>query len=253
VIFPLVELDGLSKVLHLPVDPSAKSLLINLIQQLLKLALAASHNGRHYCHPLALTQLDNAQDDLLCGLPRDGAATVGAMRHADRRVEESQVVVNLGDGSHSGTGAAAGGFLLNRDCRAQALDRIHVGALDLIEKLPGVGGKRLNIPPLPFGVDGVKGKRTLSRAGQSGDYRQGVSRDADVDIAQVMLARTAHRNVGDRHAWRIAGGRCRKSGIRFDPEAEQHYGGILVVNRKAGQRNAISATIAELPAQMPVV
>jgi hypothetical protein len=44
------------------------------------------------------------------------------------------------------------------------------------------------------------------------------------------------------------GGYC-QSGIRFSPQAEQHYGGILVVNRKAGQRNAISATIAELIAQ----
>jgi hypothetical protein len=47
----------------------------------------------------------------------------------------------------------------------------------------------------------------------------------------------------------VEGGYC-QSGIRMDPEAEQHYGGILVVNRKAGQRDQTSATIAEANARI---
>ncbi len=47
VVLALVEEHGLGKVADLAVDAGAKSLLINLIQQILKLSLAASHNGRH--------------------------------------------------------------------------------------------------------------------------------------------------------------------------------------------------------------
>ena len=84
------------------------------------------------------------------------------MGDTDRGVEQSQVVVDFGDGADSGTGTAAGGFLFDGDGRAEAFNRIHVGALDLVEELTGVGGKSFYVAALAFGVDGIEGERRFA-------------------------------------------------------------------------------------------
>ena len=141
----------------------------------------------------------NALHDLLGGLPGDGPAAVGAVRRADGGVEQAQVVVDLGDGADGGARTAAGGLLLDGDGRAEAFDGIHVGPLDLVEELACVGRERLHVAALALGVDGVEGQRALARAGESGDHRERVAGDADVDVVQIVLARPAHRNVSDGH------------------------------------------------------
>ena len=62
-----------------------------------------------------------------------------------------------------------------------------------------VRGQRFDVAALAFGVDGVEGERGLTGAGEAGDDREGIARDADVDVAQVMLARSADGNVCDAH------------------------------------------------------
>ena len=199
----------LGKVAHLAVNASAKALLIKLIQQILKLALAASHNRRHDRDALAAAQFQDALHDLLGGLAGDGPAAVGAVGRAHRGVKQAQIVVDFGDGANGRPRAAAGGFLLDGDGRAQALDGIHIGPLDLVEKLARVGRKRLDIAALALGVDGVKGERTFARAGEAGDDREGVAGNAHVDVAQVVLARPAHRDVSDGHGKALQGRRVR--------------------------------------------
>ena len=84
------------------------------------------------------------------------------MRDTDRRVEQAQVVVDLGDRADCGSGTAAGGFLFDRDGRAEPFDGIDVGALDLVKELAGVGGESFHVAPLALGIDGVKGQRRLT-------------------------------------------------------------------------------------------
>ncbi len=81
----------------------------------------------------------------------------------------------------------------------QPVDGIHVGAFHLVEELAGIGGKRLHVTALSFGVNGVKGERGLARSAQAGDDGQGIAGDLDVDVLEVVLARPAHRNLGDGH------------------------------------------------------
>ena len=157
-----VERKRLGEVGGLAIDACAKPLLIKLIQQILKLTLSASNDGRHHGGALAAAQLQNALNDLVGGLAGDGAAAVGAVRRAYRGVEKAEVVVDFSNGSDSGAGAAAGGLLLDGDGGAEALDGVHIGALNLIEKLPCVGGERFHVPALALGVDGVKGERALA-------------------------------------------------------------------------------------------
>src|SRR5271167_2016101 len=123
------------------------------------------------------------------------------MRHSDGGVEQPQVVVNFGDGPDGRSRAAAGGLLLDGDRRAQAVDAVHIGPLHLVKELAGVGGKRLDVTALAFGVDGVEGERRLARAAEAGDHGQRVARNLDVNVFQIVLARPAHRDAGQSHGW----------------------------------------------------
>ena len=76
----------------------------------------------------------------------------------------------------------------------QPVDGIHIRPLHLVQELAGVGGKRLDIPPLPFGVDRVESQRRFPRTAQTGDHRQRIAGNFDIDILQIVLARAMHRN-----------------------------------------------------------
>ena len=107
----------------------------------------------------------------------DRHAGVRAMRLADVRVKQAQVIVNFRGGGDDGARAAAGTALLDGDGRRQALDEIHVRLLHLVEELPGVGGKALDVFALALGVNGVERERRFAAAAQAGDDHQLVARD----------------------------------------------------------------------------
>ena len=235
VILAAVEQQRLGEVAHFAVDAGAEALLVELVEQVFEFAFAAAHDGRHDGDALTVAELKDALDDLFGGLAGDGPAAVGAMRRADRGIEQAQVVVDLGDGADGGAGAAAGGFLLDGDGGAEALDGVDVGPFDLVEKLAGVGGERFDVAALAFGIDGVEGERTLAGAGEAGDHREGVAGNAHVDVAQIVLTRPAHRDVSDGHdgRWEPVG-RCMVA-LR-QVTAQPLSKGILLVNRNKGQR-----------------
>ena len=100
-------------------------------------------------------------DDRLDRLARDRPAADRAVRPADARVEQAQVVVDLGDGADRRARVARGRLLVDRDRRREALDRVHVRLLHHLEELPRVGGERLDVAALALGVDRVEGERGL--------------------------------------------------------------------------------------------
>ena len=145
-------------------------------------------------------------EDPLERLRGDLAPAVVAVRRADVGEQQPQVVVDFGDRADGRARIRAGGLLLDGDRRRQAVDQIDVGLLHLLEELPGVRRQRLDVAPLPFGVDRVEGERRLARAGQAGDHDQLVARQIDVDILEVVNAGAAHRNPVVRHStqWGIS-------------------------------------------------
>jgi hypothetical protein len=88
---------------------------------------------------------------------------VRAIRIADAREQQAQVVVDLGDRADGRARVVAGRLLLDRDRRRQALDQVDVGLLHQLQELPRVGGQRLDVAALPFGVQRVEGERRLAR------------------------------------------------------------------------------------------
>ena len=90
-------------------------------------------------------------------------AAVAADRAADARVEQPQVVVDLGGRADRRPRVADAVLLPDGDRRADALDRVDVRLLHPLEELPRVGRQRLDVAALPLGVDGVEGERRLAR------------------------------------------------------------------------------------------
>ena len=120
--------------------------------------------------------------------PLDRLAAVVAVRLADPRPEQAQVVVDLGDGADRRARVARGGLLVDRDRRREPLDGVDVGLLHLAEELPRVGRERLDVAALPLGVDRVEGEARLARAGEPGDDDQRVAGQLEVDALEVVLA-----------------------------------------------------------------
>ena len=200
VVLALVEGEVVLQVHQFAIDAGAgESVLDKLLHLFLEFAFAAAHDGRHDHDAVVGRERHDALHDLLGRLAGDGLATIRAMGHTDRRVEQAQVIVDLGDGANGGARTAAGGFLLNRDRWAKAVDGIDVGALHLVEKLAAIGGKGFDVAALAFGVNGIESERGFAGAAQARYDRQSIARNLDVDILQVVLARAAHRDSGDGH------------------------------------------------------
>src|ERR1700722_1143683 len=155
-------MDGIGEVANLTVNAGAKAFASQLIKQGLKLTFAAAHDWRVDDDALPGRNGKDPLYDLLGCLPRNGFAALRAVRHTDRCVEQAQIVVELGDSADCGSGTAAGGFLFDRDGRAEPFDGIDIGALDLVEELAGVGGESFYVASLAFGIDGVKGQGRLT-------------------------------------------------------------------------------------------
>ena len=143
--------------------------------------LAPDHRG-HHLDAGPLGEGHDLVNDLVDGLLADLLAALGAVGGAHPGPEKTEVVVDLCDRTHGGTGVLAGGLLVDGDGRGEAVDVVYIGLLHLAQKHPGIGGQGLHIPPLAFGVDGVEGQGGLARAGEAGDDHQLVPGDGNVDI-----------------------------------------------------------------------
>src|SRR6187402_2420207 len=85
-----------------------------------------------------------------------------------------------------------GRLLLDRNGRRETFNRVDIRLFHQAEELARVRGQRLDVAALSLGVDRVEGERRLARSRKSGDDGQLVTRDRDADVAEVVLARSAH-------------------------------------------------------------
>ena len=155
-------------------------------------ALAGAHDRREYLESRALGQRGYLIDHLIDGLLIDLAAALGAVRGAYARVEQAQVVMDLGNGAHGRAGIAAGGLLVYRYSGRQAVDIVDVRLFHLAQELARIRRQRLHIAPLALGVYRVKRQRRLARAAQARKYYQLVARYLYVNVFQVVGARALY-------------------------------------------------------------
>ena len=87
-------------------DRSGEPLRSQIGQQRVVGALATAHDWGQDLELGAIGKFKNPIDDLLRSLPLDDRAVDRTMRNADARIEKSEVVVDLGNRAHGGTGVS---------------------------------------------------------------------------------------------------------------------------------------------------
>jgi hypothetical protein len=113
---------------------------------------------------------------------------IRAVRVADARVEQAQVVVDLGDRADGRPRVVRRRLLLDRDRRRQTLDQVDVGLLHQLQELARVGRQRLDVAALAFRVERVEGERALARPRQPGHDDEPVAREVEVEVLEVVRA-----------------------------------------------------------------
>ncbi len=144
----------------------------------------------------------DAGGDVVDGVAADLSIATNAEGAAGAGVEQAQVVVDFGGRGHRRSRIAGGVFLLDGNGRRDAGNFIDVGLFDALQELPRVGGERFDVTPLAFGVDGVKGEAGFSRARDAGNHGDGVVRDFEADVFQVVHARAGN---GDGRRFELGG------------------------------------------------
>ncbi len=183
VLLRLVQLRHIVDFINGAIDPDpGKTLGAQFGEEIDLLALAVGHH-RGEDHQLGFgRQGEHAIDHLRHRLCLQRQVVLRAIRRAGAGEKQAQVIVDFGNGADGGARVVRGGFLLDGNRRTQAFDQIDIGLLHQLQKLPGVGRKRLDIAPLPLGVQGVEGEGGLARTRQPGDYDQLVTRQIEIDI-----------------------------------------------------------------------
>src|SRR6185437_13261385 len=96
---------------------------------------ALSNYRRQHLEAGADRHLEDSVDDLLRRLFADRLATDRAVWAADPGVEQSQVVIDLGDRSDGGARIAAGGLLIDGDGGRETFDEVDVRLVHLAQEL----------------------------------------------------------------------------------------------------------------------
>ncbi len=158
-----VEFDLIAQIHHGLVDACPdESLAAHPLELQLQLAFPCARDRRQNAELRPLWHGKDPVDDLLHRLSLDALAAARAVRHADAGIEQTKVVGDLGDRPHGGPRRLGQRPLLDRDGWTEPLDPFDVRLGELLEKLPRVRAERLDVSPLPLGVDRVERKRRLA-------------------------------------------------------------------------------------------
>ena len=165
VLLLLLQLRRIGQRMHHAVDPHpAVALRVEFFEEVGELALTGPHHRGQHLEAGALGHHQHLVDDLLRSLAGDPLTADRAVRCAGPGVQQTQVVVDLGDGADRRPRVAVGRLLVDGHRRGQPLDEVDVRLVHLPEELAGVGRERFDVAPLPLGKDGVERQRRLSRA-----------------------------------------------------------------------------------------
>ena len=187
----LVEGDLLLEQPLLAVDLDAReAVAAELVEHVAELALAAADDRRVDREPRALRQREHLLDDLVEALAGDRPAADRAVRPPDTRVQQAQVVVDLGHRADRRARVARGRLLVDRDRRREPVDRVDVGLLHHLEELARVRRERLDVAALPLRVDRVERERRLARA-RRGRSRRRARSAASVTVTFLRLCSRA--------------------------------------------------------------
>ena len=133
----------------------------------------------------------NARGDFVGIVSPDFRPALDAKRLSAAREKQPQIIVNLRGSRNSRTRVARGIFLPNGHRRSDAGDFVDIRFFHALEKLARVRGQRFDVAALALRVNGVEGERGFSGAADARDHGNGVVRNFDADIFEVVDAGAA--------------------------------------------------------------
>ena len=188
--------DFLAQFPHPAVDADPdEAVLQQFFEFLLKFSLFPADEGGQQVDPRAVWIGKDLIHHHIDRLGPDFLPALMAVGDADPGEEKAEIIVDLGDRAHRRAGILAGGPLFDGNGRREAFDRFHVGLVHLADELTGVGRKRLHVPALPLGVNGVESQGGLAGTAEAGDDDKPVPGDVDVDVLQVVLGGALDSNA----------------------------------------------------------
>ena len=101
------------------------------IQLLTMLTLSPADHRREHLNLRTLVERHDPIDDLIDCLLLNLLAANRAMRDADAGIQQAQIVVDFRNGTDRGAWVLGGGFLIDRNRRGKAINRIHIRLLHL--------------------------------------------------------------------------------------------------------------------------
>ncbi len=108
------------------------------------------------------------------------------------RVEQLQVVVQLGHGADRGARAAHRVGLVDRDRGRHAVHAVHLGAVHAVQELPRIGAEGLDVAALALGIERVEHQARLARPRRTGHDRHLAGAQVEIDILEIVLACSAN-------------------------------------------------------------
>ncbi len=109
------------------------------------------------------------------------------------------MVVELGHGAHGGAAGAHRVGLVDGNRGRHTLDLVDSRLIHAVQKLARIGTEGLHVAALAFGKQGVEHQAGLARSAWAGDHGQLTGADVQIEIFEVVLARTANADGSLRH------------------------------------------------------
>ena len=150
-------------------------------------AFSSAHEGsQNVDRPFFQQRPDSVDNGVLC-LWDDRFTGFRAILRAKLGVEQTQEVVDLGDGGYGRLSAALGDALFDRDRGRESRNPVDVGLFQLLGKLTSIGGHGVQEAALPFREDNVKGKGRLAASAQSRHDDELVAGNTDLDVLEIVF------------------------------------------------------------------
>ena len=181
---------------HFSVDPGIEeAFLPDLLEQLAVMTFTPSHQGSHHQGASPGKTFADELQDLVVGIFHHFLACFVRKCFGGTGIQQAQEVVNLGHRPDCRARVAVGGFLFDRNHRAEAGDLVYIGAFHVTQKRTGIGRKRFDVAALPFGINGIECQRRFSASAQTGNHGELVTRNFYINILEVVHPGTMHHDL----------------------------------------------------------
>ena len=156
-------------------------------------------NRKEHIQPRPLAQSQQPLDNFVHRIFFHFLPAQQAVRAPDARKQQPQIIEDLRRRGDGRTRIARGVLLLDGHGRRDAIDHVDIRLLNPLQELPRIGGERLHIPPLPFGVDRIERKRGFPRPRHARNHGQSVVLDLKIDVLEVVNPGPANHYAIARH------------------------------------------------------